>query len=134
MGTTGQPAIIYLPPGTYLLNAALQFYVGTVIVGDPTNPPTLKAASQFAGDHMIYAKDPSYVGTINFQIGIKNIVFDSTAVEPTQGFTCLDWTVSQATQLANVGFNMPTGNTSHVGLTTQYDYNSNLIMVCLFPA
>ncbi|KAI9035159.1 exo-beta-1 [Aspergillus affinis] len=128
MGTTGQPAIIYLPPGTYLLSAALQFYVGTVIVGDPTNPPTLKAASEFSGDHMIYAKDPSYVGTINFQIGIKNIILDSTAVAATQAFNLVDWTVSQATQLANVVFNMPTGDTNHVGLTTQYDYNSNLIM------
>ncbi|PLB52583.1 exo-beta-1,3-glucanase [Aspergillus steynii IBT 23096] len=128
MGTTGQPAIIYLPPGTYLMRSSVQFYVGTVIVGDPTNPPTLKAASEFSDDHLVYGKDPSYGGTINFQIGIKNIVLDSTAIPASQNFNLLDWTVSQATQLANVGFKMPTGDSNHVGLTTQYDYNSNLIM------
>ncbi|PWY92822.1 exo-beta-1,3-glucanase [Aspergillus heteromorphus CBS 117.55] len=127
MGTTGQPAIVYLPEGTYLLKHSLQFYVGTVLVGDPTNPPTLKAEYDFADDHMIYAKDPNYGGTINFYIGMKNIVLESNNVDPNKAITLLDWTVSQATQLTNVGFNMPRGS-SHVGLTTQYDYNSNLIL------
>ncbi len=129
MGTTGQPAIVYLPGGTYLLKHALQLYVGTVLVGDPTNPPVLKAASGFSGDHMIYAKDPNYGGTINFYIGIKNIVLDSTGLDPATSITLLDWTVSQATQLANVQFNMAPNPTSHIGLSTQYDYNSNIIVV-----
>ncbi|KAL3453731.1 pectate lyase superfamily protein-domain-containing protein [Aspergillus insuetus] len=128
MGTTGQPAIIYLPGGTYLLNGALQLYVGTVIVGDPTNPPILKAQPGFSGDHMVYAKDPNFGGTINFYIGIKNIVLDSTGLNATLSMTLLDWTVSQATQLSNVVFNMPQSPTAHVGLTTQYDYNSNIIV------
>lgn len=128
MGTTGQPAIVYLPGGTYLLKNALQLYVGTVLVGDPTNPPVLKAAPGFSGDHMIYAKDPNYGGTINFYISIKNIVLDSTGLDPATTITLLDWTVSQATQLANVQFNMPPNPTSHIGLSTQYDYNSNIIV------
>ncbi|KAA8645849.1 hypothetical protein EYZ11_010007 [Aspergillus tanneri] len=128
MGTTGQPAIVYLPAGTYLLQAGLQFYVGTVLVGDATNPPVLKAITGFSGDHIIYAKDPNYVGTINFQIGVKNIVLDSTALDPSLHMTLLDWTVSQATQLSNVGFNMPMGVSNHAGLSTQYDYNSNLMI------
>ncbi|KKK20548.1 hypothetical protein AOCH_002606 [Aspergillus ochraceoroseus] len=128
MGTTGQPAIIYLPAGVYLMKAALQLYVGTVLVGDPSNPPVLKAAPGFSGDHMVYGKDPNFGGTINFYIGIKNIILDSTGLDPALGMNLLDWTVSQATQLSNVGFNMPHGTTSHVGLTTQYDYNSNLIL------
>ncbi|KAL4754873.1 hypothetical protein BDW72DRAFT_200536 [Aspergillus terricola var. indicus] len=127
MGSTGQPAIVYLPGGTYLLKAALQLYIGTVLVGDPTNPPILKAAPGFAGDHIVYAKDPNFGGTINFYIGIKNIVLDSTGLSSTLRMTLLDWTVSQATQLANVGFNMPVAS-QHVGLTTQYDYNSNIIL------
>lgn len=129
MGTTGQPAIIYLPGGTYLLKNALQLYVGTVLMGDPTNPPVLKAAPGFSSDHMVYAKDPNYGGTINFYIGIKNIVLDSTGIDPGKTLTLLDWTVSQATQLANVQFNMPPNPTSHIGLSTQYDYNSNIIVV-----
>lgn len=111
------------------MRSSLQFYVGTVLVGDPKNPPVLKAAPGFSNDHIIYAKDPNVEGTNNFYIGIKNIIIDSTALDPAQNIALLDWTVSQATQLANVVFNMPTGSTAHIGLTTQYDYNSNIIFV-----
>ena len=129
MGTTGQPAIVYLPGGTYLLKNALQMYVGTVIVGDPTNPPVLKAMSGFPNGHMIYAKDPGFQGTTNFYVGLKNVVLDSMAVHPDQRITLLDWTVSQATQLTNVEFKMPIGAIAHMGLTTQFGYNSNIILV-----
>ncbi|KAH8692283.1 putative exo-beta-1,3-glucanase [Talaromyces proteolyticus] len=127
-GTTGQPAIVYIPPGTYLMSGSLQLYVGTVLVGDPINPPTLKASSNFPNDHIIYAKDPNFGGTINFYIGIKNLVIDSTAVNANTSLGLLDWTVSQATQLANVVFNMPDYSTGHVGVTSQYDSNSNVIL------
>lgn len=129
MGSTGQPAIIYLPGGTYLLENGLQLYIGTVIVGDPKNPPVLKAKNNFATDHIVYAKDPNFGGTINFYIGIKNVVIDSTGVDPNRRMVLLDWTVSQATQLTNVVFRMPQGAEGHVGMTTEFDYNSNIILV-----
>ena len=129
MGSTGQPAMIYLPGGTYLMDTSLQLFLGTVIIGDPSNPPVLKATSKFANDHIVYSKDPNFGGTINFYIGIKNIVIDSTDVDPNRRLTLLDWTVSQATQLANVVFKMPQGAEGHVGLTTEFDYNSNIILV-----
>ncbi|KAI9927862.1 hypothetical protein MW887_002714 [Aspergillus wentii] len=128
MGTTGQPVIVYLPAGTYRLDKGLQLWVGTVIVGDPTDLPVLKASSGFPHDHIIFAKDPNFGGTINFYIGLKNVVLDSTAVASNQDIGLLDWTVSQATQLTNVEFNMPLGSSGHTGLTTQYDYNSNIIL------
>ncbi|GMG41053.1 unnamed protein product [Aspergillus oryzae var. brunneus] len=108
--------------GTYLLQTSLQLFTGTVLVGDPSNPPVLKAASGYSLDHIVYAKDPNHEGTNNFYIGIKNIVLDSTGVDSAKSLSLLDWTVSQATQLANVAFHMPTGS-KHTGLTTQYDYN-----------
>ena len=43
LGTTGQPAVVYIPSGSYTLNSPLQLYVGTVLIGDPLNPPVLKA-------------------------------------------------------------------------------------------
>ena len=43
LGTTGQAAVVYIPPGMYVLDSPLQLYVGTVLMGDPTNPPTLRA-------------------------------------------------------------------------------------------
>lgn len=131
MGSTGQPAIIYLPGGTYRIEKGLQLYIGTVIVGDPTNPPVLKASSKFDNDHVIYSKDPNFGGTINFYIGIKNVVIDSTTVDPNRRLVLLDWTVSQATQLGNVVFRMPQGAEGHIGLTTEFAYNSNIIVVCL---
>lgn len=107
---------------------SLQLYVGTVLVGDAINPPILKAASDFPNDHIVYAKDPNFGGTINFYVGIKNLVIDSTAVNANNSLTLLDWTVSQATQLANVVFNMPDYSTGHTGISSQYDYNSNVIL------
>jgi glucan 1,3-beta-glucosidase len=110
------------------MSDSLQLYVGTVLVGDALNPPTLKASADFPNDHIIYAKDPNFGGTINFYIGIKNMVIDSTAVNANTSLTLLDWTVSQATQLANVVFNMPNSSTGHTGSTSQYDSNSNVIL------
>src|ERR1700761_4894300 len=104
MGTTGQPAVVYLPGGTYLMTGSLQLYVGTVLIGDPLNPPVLKAAQDFRNDHIIYAKDPHHDGTINFYIAVKNIVVDSTSVDKSRSITLIDWTVSQATQITNVVF------------------------------
>lgn len=128
MGTTGQPAVVYLPAGTYMMQNSLQLYVGTLLVGDPINPPVLKATAGFPNDHIVYGKDPNQGGTVNFYIGLKNVIIDSTAVNPAQSIGLLDWTVSQATQLANVVFNMPNYSTGHVGVTSQYDYNSNIIL------
>ncbi|RAL17631.1 putative exo-beta-1,3-glucanase [Aspergillus homomorphus CBS 101889] len=127
MGTTGQPAVVYLPAGTYRLDNSLQLYVGTVIVGDALNPPILKASANFPNDHIIYGKDPKLGGTINFYIGFKNVIIDSTSVSTSTSITLLDWTVSQATQLTNVVFKMP-NNSKHVGVTSQYDSNSNIIL------
>lgn len=131
MGSTGQPAIVYLPGGTYRLDKCLQFYIGTVLIGDPTNPPIIQASGNFENDHIIFAKDPNYGGTVNFYIGMKNIVLDSRKVDPNKRIVLLDWTVSQSTQLTNVVFQMPQGAEGHIGLTTEFDYNSNIIMVCV---
>jgi glucan 1,3-beta-glucosidase len=128
MGTTGQPAMVYLPAGTYLMTGSIQLYVGTVIIGDALNPPILKASSNFQNDHIIYGKDPNQPGTVNFYMALKNVQIDSTSVPTSKTLALLDWTVSQGTQLTNVYFNMPTYS-SHIGLTTQYDYNSNTILV-----
>jgi glucan 1,3-beta-glucosidase len=97
-------------------------------MGDPTNPPVLKASSNFKSDHIIYGKANYTGGTDNFYIGVKNLVIDSTLIPPGNSITLLDWTVSQATQLANVAFKMPDSSTGHIGISTSYDYNSNIIL------
>lgn len=111
------------------MDKCLQLYLGTVLIGDPKNPPVLKASNDFANDHVVYAKDPNFGGTVNFYIGIKNVVIDATSVDPNRRLVLLDWTVSQSTQLTNVVFKMPLGAEGHVGMTTEFDYNSNIIVV-----
>jgi glucan 1,3-beta-glucosidase len=115
-GTTGQPAVVYLPEGTYLISSPLQLYVGTVLMGNPLNPPTIIASESFDGDFLIYGKDPNLGSTINFYVGIKNLILDSTNLPASSSFTLLDWSVSQATQLTNVVFNMPDYSTGHTGI------------------
>ena len=116
LGTTGQPAVVYLPEGTYIISSPLQLYVDTVFMGNPLSPPTIKASSSFSGNTLIYGKDPNLGSTINFYVAIKNLVLDSTNIAASTTFTLLDWSVSQATQLTNVVFNMPDYSTGHTGI------------------
>lgn len=129
MGTTGQDAVVYIPSGTYLMEGSLQLYVGTVLMGDPINPPVLKASASFPNDHIIYGKDPNQQGPDNFYITVKNIIIDSTNFPADNTIALLDWTVSQGTQLTNVVFNMPDYSTGHTGITNDYGYSSNTYMV-----
>ncbi|KAI1136588.1 glycoside hydrolase family 55 protein [Hypoxylon sp. FL0543] len=131
LGTTGQPAIVYLPKGVYVLAKPIQFYVGMILMGDPINPPTIKAASNYSGDFMIYAKDPSQGSTTNFYIGMKNVILDSTDYDKDKNLTLVDWSVSQACQLANVRFNMPLESTGHIGIQMP-EGGSALIMEDLY--
>ncbi|KAH8888367.1 family 55 glycoside hydrolase [Thozetella sp. PMI_491] len=116
VGTTGQPAVVYLPQGTYLLSKPIQLFVGTVIMGDPINPPTLLVAPGFSGNTVVYGKDPHHDSTINFYIGIKNVIIDSTGFDKDTTLNLLDWSVSQAVQLSNVRFQMPYDSTGHTGI------------------
>ena len=90
LGTTGQPAVVYLPGGTYTIKSPLQLYVGTVLMGNPLDPAIIKASSDFQGNTLIYGKDPNQGSTTNFYIGIKNLVIDSTAVNKDKSLALLD--------------------------------------------
>lgn len=43
------PAIVYFPPGTYLVSSPLNAYYYTQLIGDARTPPTLLASAGFAG-------------------------------------------------------------------------------------
>ncbi|KAK1751241.1 glycoside hydrolase family 55 protein [Echria macrotheca] len=116
-GMTGQPAVVYFPAGTYSIRSTLSNRVGTILMGDPTNRPTLKAASSFSGTYLLVGHDTRYTGLIAFYHGIRNLVLDTTAI-PTRKVSILEWTVSQASQLSNVRFNMAIGAKDHIGIYT----------------
>ncbi|KAH6848217.1 glycoside hydrolase family 55 protein [Chaetomium sp. MPI-CAGE-AT-0009] len=118
-GSTGQPAVVYFPEGTYLVKESIKSAVGTVIMGDPTNLPTIKAAANFTGTYLLIGRDERLSGLIGFFHGVKNLVLDSTSVPPTKTISLLEWSVSQNNLLSNVVFNMPVGATSHTGVATQ---------------
>jgi glucan 1,3-beta-glucosidase len=117
-GSTGQPAVVYFPQGTYLVNSPLQNYIGTVLMGDPTNRPIIKASASFTGTYLLNGVDPRYTGLVAFYHEIKNLILDSTAMPSTKSMTLLEWGVSQGCQVSNVMFNMPVGATGHSGIAT----------------
>jgi glucan 1,3-beta-glucosidase len=118
-GSTGQPAVVYFPAGTYLVNSTIQNAIGTVLTGDPTKLPIIKAAPDFNGTYMLRGRDERYPGLIAFFHGVKNLVLDSTSVPATKAITLLDWSVSQNNLLSNVVFNMPVGAAAHTGVATE---------------
>ena len=54
---TAMPAHVFIPGGTYTLNSKLDLRLGTIIMGDPQNPPILKAGPNFSGDVLISGYD-----------------------------------------------------------------------------
>ena len=88
-GTTGAPASVYFPSGTYLVSSMIQMYVDTVLFGDPIDRPVIKAASHFSGNYLVNGYDPSLDPTINFYIVVKNFILDSTSVSSSSNLTLL---------------------------------------------
>lgn len=117
--STTTPALIYFPPGTYLISTPIIQYYYTQFVGDAISVPTIKATAGFVGMALIDA-DPYddtganwYTNQNNFFRQIRNFVLDTTAMPVTAG-AGIHWQVAQATSLQNIVFNMRTdGGTSN---------------------
>lgn len=109
--STTTPALVYFPPGTYVVSKPLQQLYYTQIVGDAVNVPTIKAAANFEGMAVIDA-DPYddqgnnyWVNQNNFFRQIRNLVIDLKDMPFTAG-AGIHWQVAQATSLQNIVFNM----------------------------
>ncbi|KAJ6784595.1 hypothetical protein PWT90_05519 [Aphanocladium album] len=104
-----QPRVVYLPSGTYVIDRTLTLRTDTILMGDATNPPTLKAAAGFNGDTLFDGQDPATAGSgeQSFSVGLKNVILDTTAIDRSRDFVALAWGIAQGAQLQNVKIHMP---------------------------
>lgn len=120
-GSTGQPALIYVPPGTYSISSSIQLFIGTQLIGDAINRPTIKASPISRNNTVVIdGYDFGQPSTTNFYIGVRNIIIDTTAVSSNFTIYALNWAVSQATNLMDVEFVMPL-DSQHIGIEMDGD-------------
>lgn len=112
--TTTTPAIVYFPPGRYLVHAPIIQYYFTQLIGDALEPPTLMSTANFTGIAVIDANPYDntgqnwYTNQNNFFRQIRNFVIDLRGQSPESG-TGIHWQVAQATSLQNIRFEMHRG-------------------------
>ncbi|KAL3964968.1 hypothetical protein ACCO45_001972 [Purpureocillium lilacinum] len=109
--STVTPAIVYFPPGTYVVSKPIVAYYYTQLIGDFNSVPTLKAAANFEGIAVIDSNPYDNTGNNwftnqnNFFRQVRNFKIDLTGQPKTTG-TGIHWQVAQATSLQNIEFNM----------------------------
>ncbi|KAJ5461211.1 uncharacterized protein N7458_002763 [Penicillium daleae] len=128
-------ALVFFPPGTYLISTPIIQYYYTQFVGDATDRPTIKGSANFTGIALIDT-DPYipggngaewYINQNQFFRQIRNFIFDMTSMAFTNydgdqeyNATGLHWQVAQATSLQNLDFQMSvstaTNTTTMVGI------------------
>jgi len=114
--------VVYFPSGTYLLSSSILDQYYTQIIGNPNDPPTLKATASFTGFGLIdgdkyYTANLNWGSTNVFFRQVRNLIFDTTAVPITSSLAAIHWPTAQATSLQNLVFQMSTAaGTQHVGI------------------
>jgi hypothetical protein len=131
--TTVTPAIVFFPPGTYMISSPIIQYYFTQFIGDPTDLPTIKGMATFQGialiDTDVYIPGGNgtewYINQNQFFRQIRNFIIDLTAMpnenqsgDQTYVPTGIHWQVAQATSLQNVQITMTQGSTA-VGIFTE---------------
>ncbi|KAI1109759.1 glycoside hydrolase family 55 protein [Nemania sp. NC0429] len=114
-GSTTKNAIVYFPPGTYLISSTIPMPFGTQVIGDANDRPKLLASSSFVGLGVLSTDEYTgggvgpdggdqeyYVNTANFYRQIRNLVIDITQTQDAQMVTCLHYQVAQATSVQNL--------------------------------
>ncbi|KAM0326342.1 hypothetical protein ACHAQA_006943 [Verticillium albo-atrum] len=123
--STTSPATVYFPPGTYLINGSIIDYYYTMLIGDPTDLPVIKAASTFPTESTLglidgnpyTANGLAWGATNTFFRQIRNLVIDTTAIPAEKAAFGIHWPSSQATAITNCVFKLAEGPKSkHIGL------------------
>ncbi|CAG2165800.1 unnamed protein product [Oppiella nova] len=124
--STIAPAIVYFPPGKYLISQTLLQFYFTQFIGDAIDLPVLimdpkftgiNASALIASNKYVSGDIPVWVQQNNFYRQIRNFVIDLTRAPPDKEATAIFWQVAQATSITNVHVKMSTapGN-KHQGL------------------
>lgn len=117
-GSTTKNAIVYFPPGKYLVSSSIAVYFGTQMIGDALEPPTILAAKSFIGLGVlstdVYVDNGGsgpdgnalewYVNTARFYGQIRNFKIDITATRASAYVAGVHYQVAQATTIENVEF------------------------------
>ncbi|RPA79578.1 pectin lyase-like protein [Ascobolus immersus RN42] len=115
--STIHPAVVYFPPGTYLVSSSIIQYYNTQFLGDPHSIPTILAAWSFVGlgvitsDVYISDNEQWYINQNNFLRSIKNFKIDIRNTFPDAYICGIHWQVAQGTSLENIEFYALTGTT-----------------------
>lgn len=120
-GSTTKNAIVYFPPGNYLISSTVPMPFGTQVIGDATNRPRLVASQSFVGLGVLSADEYTggqggaqqyYVNTANFYRQLRNVVIDIT--QAGANISCLHYQVAQATSTQNV--ELIGSKSDHIGM------------------
>lgn len=114
-GSTTKNAIVYFPPGTYLVSSTIPLPFGTQVIGDANSRPLILAAPSFVGLGVLSVNEYTgggvgtdgldqqwYVNTANFYRQLRNIIIDVRNTAAAQKVACLHYQVAQATSTQNV--------------------------------
>ncbi|KAI4674684.1 uncharacterized protein J4E84_010554 [Alternaria hordeiaustralica] len=114
-GSTLKNAIVYIPPGTYLISTTIQMPFGTQVIGDANDRPTILASKSFIGMGVLSTDEYTgggtgadgldeqyYINTANFYRQIRNVIIDVRQTRASQKVSCLHYQVAQATSTQNV--------------------------------
>ena len=121
-GSTTKNAIVYFPPGKYLISTTIAMPFGTQVIGDANVRPTLLASPKFIGLGVLSTDEYTggaggaeqyYVNTANFYRQIRNIVVDIR--QAGANISALHYQVAQATSLQNVEL-IANAGTTQIGM------------------
>ena len=122
-GSTKTPALIYFPPGTYMVSSPIINFYYTHLIGHPGCLPVLKATADFDGRWLLDANERQPSGELAwgatnvFWRQVANLVIDVSSVAPETLISGIHWPSSQATSLSNIVFRMSEEpGTQHQGL------------------
>jgi glucan 1,3-beta-glucosidase len=122
IGDTTMPALVYFPPGTYIISAPIFDYYLTHIIGDANDLPVIKGSANFQGGSLIdsnpyFTSELNWISTTVFFRTIRNLILDTTDIPAGNSVSAIHWPTAQATSLQNMVFELSDApNNRHQGV------------------